>query len=324
MVLYILNNFVNRAECHRYTGIGTAVVDSDASGIAVAESSAGECNVLNVAYALVDLTRIEEVFCTAVLYLPGLVDVKNASAEAVNEAVAALKNAVIEYEPAFACLDRDRTCADLLGLPASERSHNVSVVTPVSHIVGLGNVHVAERSMTAVGRTAEHNELVIYLSREEDAVSVEGEECVLALVEFLEILCPAHTDSRLPAVSVAPCDPESVLDPYTAGIVAVLPRICLCCLGIIVDPVNTLFIDVPVDPVLGEAGMDSHISLFVVNSENACELVVAALEGNYCAVEDGVAGGEEVSRDYRVSVVSPDNVLAVCGLVLPRDIGSEG
>ena len=109
--LDVLNNFLSVAECHAYAGISAAVVDSDTSGVLVAESCAGECNVLNVANGLVDLARVDEVLAAAVLNLPGLILVENAGAEAVNEAVAALENAVVEYQPAFAGLDRDRTCA---------------------------------------------------------------------------------------------------------------------------------------------------------------------------------------------------------------------
>ena len=114
VLLNIVNYFVNCCECHAYAGVGTAVVDCDSACILVAEGSAGECNVLNVAYALIDLLRADEVFSASVLDLPRLVDVGSASREAVNEAVAAFENAVIEAEPAFRGFYRDRTCADLL------------------------------------------------------------------------------------------------------------------------------------------------------------------------------------------------------------------
>ena len=113
MLLNVINNLVNGAECHRNTGIGTAVVDCDSSRISVAESCAGEGNVLNVAYTFVILSGVEEIFSAAVLNYPGLVDIEDSCAEAVNIAVAALENAMVEYEPAFACFNRDRTCAYL-------------------------------------------------------------------------------------------------------------------------------------------------------------------------------------------------------------------
>ena len=204
MSLNVLNNFLSVAECHAYAGISAAVVDSDPAGVLVAESRAGECNVLNIADGLVYLARIDEVLTAAVLNLPGLILVENARAKAVNETVAALQNAVVEYQPALACFDRDRTCADLLGLPASVGSHNVSVLAPVNHVLGTGQIHIAERSVTRVRGTGEHHILAVDLSGEQYAVSVERQVSVLHLVEFLEVLCPAHADSRLPAVCVAP------------------------------------------------------------------------------------------------------------------------
>ena len=70
--------------------------------------------------------------------------------------------------------------------------------------------------------------------------------------------------------------------------------------------------------------MDSHISFLVVNSENACELVVAALERHHGAVEYRVAARDKVARDNGVCVITPYYVLAARGLVLPRDIGEGG
>ena len=111
--LDILNNFLSVAECHAYAGISTAVVDSDSSCISVTESSAGEGYVLNIAYTFVILSGVEEVLAAAVLNNPGLVDIEDSGAEAVNIAVAALENAMVEYEPALACFNRNRTCANL-------------------------------------------------------------------------------------------------------------------------------------------------------------------------------------------------------------------
>lgn len=285
MALYIINYCVNCCVCKCNTGISTAVVNCNSAGVCVTKCSAGEGNVLNVAYALINLARIDEVLSTSVLNLPRLVLVENTSREAVYKAVAALKNTVVEAEPALVCLDRDRTCAYLLGLPCSEGSHNVSVLAPVLHIGRLRDVHITERCMAAVGRSGEHQILVIYLSREKNTVSVEGQECVLALIEGLEIKCIANADGRLPAVSVAPCYPISVFDPANSRVIAVAPLVYF--LGRLVSLLEkySCRVDVPVNTVIGEASVQSHISLLVVNSENACKL---ALEGNYSTVEDRV------------------------------------
>ena len=77
--LYVLNNFLSVAERHAYAGVSAAVVDSDTSGVLVAESCAGECNVLNVAYALIILSGVEKVLSATILNLPGLVDVEDSS-----------------------------------------------------------------------------------------------------------------------------------------------------------------------------------------------------------------------------------------------------
>ena len=318
MRLYIFNDGINSRECHRYAGISAAVIDSYAAGICINQSSAGEGNVLNVANTLIDHLGAQQIFCAAILDLPGLILVKDAGREAVNKAVAAFKNAVIEAEPAFRGLYRDRACADLLGLPSLERPHNVSVLAPVLHIRRLGKIHITERSMAAVRRTGEHYELIIDLSREENTVSVEGQECVLALIEGLEIVGVADTDGGLPAVSVAPGHPISVFDPANAGIIAVAPLIDF--FGRLLrlnenDPVRD---DIPVDTVIGESGMELHISDLIVYAENACEL---AVKGYYCAVEDRIGSRKKVSGDYGVSIISPDNVCAALGLILPGYIG---
>ena len=139
-------------------------------------------------------------------------------------------------------------------------------------------------------------------------------------MELLEVLCPAHADSGLPAVGVAPCDPISVLYPYAAGVIAVLPGICGGSFRVVVYPFYLFGIDVPVNTVLGKSRVDSHISRLVVNSEHACEF---SLKGNHGAVEYGIAGGEQVAGDYRIGGIAPDNVLAALGSVLPWNIGNR-
>ena len=79
MLLNVVYNLVNSCECHAYAGICTTVVDSDSTCISVAECCAGECNVLNVAYALIILSGVEKVLSTTILNLPGLVDVEDGS-----------------------------------------------------------------------------------------------------------------------------------------------------------------------------------------------------------------------------------------------------
>ena len=136
-------------------------------------------------------------------------------------------------------------------------------------------------------------------------------------MELLEVLCPAHTDCRLPAVCVAPGDPVSVFNPAATGIIAVLPGVSFGCLGIVVNPFNLFFVDVPVYAVIGKTCVDSHVSFLVVNTEYACKLT---FKRNYCAVEDRVAGGKKVTGNDGVVVCTPDNIFASCRTVLPGNV----
>jgi len=205
----------------------------------------------------------------------------------------------------------------------------VSVLAPECEVRRLRNEHIAERSMTAVGGTAHHHIHTVDLSGEHNAVSVERQVGVFKLLESNEVLGDSNTDSGLPTVSVAPGNDISVLALELAysGIVAVLP---LTNLGDIALKMDSLLIDVPVDTVLGETNVELHVTLSVVNSEYACELVVALYKRNNGTVEDGVGGlsvavslldHNVVTLDDGVSVVAPYNVLAALGLVHPGDIG---
>ena len=196
----------------------------------------------------------------------------------------------------------------------------MSVLAPVLHVGGLGDVHIAEGGMTAVGGTAEHHELVIDLPGEQYAVSVEGQEGVLALIEGLEIVGVADADGGFPAVGVAPGHPVSVLDPAYAGIVAVAPLVYFLGGLVGLNEYDAVGSEIPVDAVLGEAGVELHVPCLVVNAEHARELAVI---GNYCAVEYRVGGREQVAGDYGVGVISPYNVGAALGLVLPGHIGDR-
>ena len=79
VLLNIVNYFVNCCERHAYAGVGTAVVDCDSACIGVAECGTGECYILNIAYALIVLSGVEEVLSATILNLPGLVDVEDSS-----------------------------------------------------------------------------------------------------------------------------------------------------------------------------------------------------------------------------------------------------
>src|SRR5665811_444059 len=110
----------------------------------------------------------------------------------------------IRDRPALGGLDRDRPPANLGRLPGVlDRRHHVPVLAPVGQVGTLAVEDLAERGVAVVRRSRDHGEIAAYLAREENAVSVEGQEGVLVLVEALEVLCPADSD-RGPVVAVTP------------------------------------------------------------------------------------------------------------------------
>lgn len=202
VVIEEVHNIINGCECKCGAGICAAVVDADSSGVSVNEVSAGECNCVGITNELIVLLRAEEVGSTSLENLPRLVLIEESCGEAIYIAVAGSKYTVVENEPAAIGLYRNRTCAHLSGFPALGGTHYVSVLAPECEVGRLADEHIAERSVSAVGRTAHHHVLAVDLSGEHNAVSVEGEVCVLKLCEGLEIVGVSDTDGRLPAVSV--------------------------------------------------------------------------------------------------------------------------
>ena len=79
MALYIVNNSVNSCVSKTYASVSTAVVNSDSACFSVAKCCAWECYVLNVAYALIDLSWVDKILAASVLDLPWLLLIKNAS-----------------------------------------------------------------------------------------------------------------------------------------------------------------------------------------------------------------------------------------------------
>ena len=76
--------------------------------------------------------------------------------------------------------------------------------------------------MSCVARTGEEGIASVDLAREEHPVAVVREECILYLVESLEILCPCHAYCRT-VVAVAPCDEIFVFNLAYARVVTVYP-----------------------------------------------------------------------------------------------------
>ena len=315
---HVGKQLVNGGEGHAGDGVGSTIVDGDAAGVGIGQGSARERNVRHVTGELIALFRTEDIEVASFLHDPRLLVVKKRYAEAINEAVAGVQNAVINHQPAFIGLDRNRAGADLLGLPAgvTARAEDIAVLAPIRHVRALAVEDVAERGVTGVGRTAQHCEVAVDLLREHNAVAVIRQVSVLHLIEGLEVIGIAYADRRA-VETVAPGDVVTVLNPANARVIAIfLAGYARVAAGSRLE-VDRLVVDLPVDAVIGEACEDVHLNRAVVAAENASEL---ALKRDNCGVEDAVGSGDEITRNDRVVVITPNRLIVALRLILPRDV----
>ena len=190
-----------------------------------------------------------------------------------------------QQQPALGCLDRHRSCTNLHALPGAllERggSHHVAVVTPVFQIGGLGVEYVSECRVAGVTRTGEKGELAVYLPREEDSVPVVRQEGILKLVECPEVVRPGKADCRT-VIAVAPGHVVLSVNLGHSRVVSVDP---LADFRISALETDGLGIDVPIQSVFREAGVQGHPAVLVVTSENSG---VAPFERDHGGVEYAV------------------------------------
>jgi hypothetical protein len=164
--------------------------------------------------------------------------------------------------------------------------------------------------VSCVRRTGKEGVSAVDLAREHHSVSVVWEECVLKLMECLEVLGPCHSDGRS-VVSVAPCHIVLVLDLAYSWIVAIYP---LSDLRDVAIELEGLRVELPVDSVLRESYMKGHADVCVVYAEDSC---IAVLERNYSGVEDAVGIRKEVARNHRIAGISPHNLAASFWTLFP-------
>ena len=176
------------------------------------------------------------------------------------------------------------------------------MVSPELHVGRLAVENVSESGVPGVRGAGEHGKTAVNLAGEEHAVAVVGQEGVLYLVESLEVCGPGNTDGGA-VIAVAPGDPEAVFDEGHAGVVPVDP---LAHLGIGPFKLNGVGLNVPVQAVLGEAGVEGHAAVGVVATEYACE---AVLERNHGAVEDAVGVRKEVAGNHGIGTVAPQGMI---------------
>ena len=192
----------------------------------------------------------------------------------------------------------------------------MAVAAPVFHIRAFADIDVTEGRVAGVGGTGQQLELAVDLAGEEHRVAVEGQEGVFHSGESLEIGGLGHADGSAVGI-LAPDDVIGVLHLYQARVIGVGRHEGVPCL---VDELNLFVFDVPVDGVLAAAQVDIGDAVGLLATEHAD---ISALIGHNGGVEDAGHAGDGIAADDRVFGVAPQGGGAVCGFVLPGNVGQS-
>ena len=104
-------------------------------------------------------------------------------------------------------------------------------------------------------------------------------------MKTLEIEGVANADGWS-MVAIAPGDVETVFEPNDPGVIAVLE---VAKLGVVIDPIDGLVVQLPVDAIGRKTAVEVHVAFFIVTAEYAGETVLERDDG---AIEDAVGRGE--------------------------------
>src|ERR1700689_1134020 len=99
------------AKCQAGDSVGAAIVDGEFSAGGVEKGGTGENDVWNIADAFILGLGGHQVRGGTMGYLPGFFQIQEGGGEAVYKTVAAIQDAVIDQQPAFAGFDGDGTGA---------------------------------------------------------------------------------------------------------------------------------------------------------------------------------------------------------------------
>ena len=171
--------------------------------------------------------------------------------------------------------------------------------------------------MTGVARAGKHGIIAADLAREHHAIAVVGKESVFLLIVGLKILGGGHADGGA-VEAIAPGDDVILADLAAARIVSIHK---IFELFVFLHQVEGLGIDVPMNAVLRERGVDAHFAAAVVHAEHARKL---ALIGHHGAVKDGVRAGNRVARNDGIQARAPHDFAASGRPVFPGNILKSG
>jgi len=228
----------------------------------------GEADIRHIPDTLIELLRRDEVCPTASSYLPGLILIEDSRAEGVHITIGTTEHSVVDEQPALRGLDGDRTCPDLETLPGTylkvRRRHHMAMMSPELQIRRLAVKYVTKGGMAVVTWTTQHGVATIDLTREEDAIAIKRQECILQLMEGLEVLRPRYSDGRS-MIAIAPRDIVATIDLCHARVVSIDP---LPHLGDVALEVDLIRRDVPGESILAKSHVETHPPIGVIAPED--------------------------------------------------------
>src|SRR3972149_2616338 len=155
--------------------------------------------------------------------------------------------------------------------------------------------------MSVVAGPAEHHEIAVYFSGEQNSVTVKRQKGVFQLDEGFEILCLRYGDSR-PVEVIAPGNVIRACYLHQSWVVTV--KDWLCGRTVFIEKCDNLFFNFPTNTVLASTQMQIGIPVLMVGPENADKFALIRDDGT---VKNSARIFQRVQGDYRILVISPNN-----------------
>ena len=250
----------------------------------------------------------------AAQHLPGLLQVQQGHAKAVDKSVATGQDTVIEEEPSLVGLNGNGACADLCGAPgAIERRHDVTMTAPISEIGTFAIENLPKGGVAVVAGAGEHGIVSVYFSGKQYAIAVTGQKGIFKLVKIFEIIGVGETDGRA-MIAVAPSYIIAIFDKAYPGIIAIyeMPD-----LRIVAVKSDGGWVNLPVNGILTFSGVEAHFPRFVIHTEYTTKFIA---KGDHGAVKNTVCTRDGVSWDYGILLVAPNVFTAGGRFFLPWNI----
>ena len=222
---------------------------------------------------------------------------------------------MIEKKPAFACLDRSCTAADLNRLPPFRSfSHYMTMFSPVCHIRAFTEEDIPERCMSAVRRSGKHDIVSVDLSREKNRIPVKWNKRILQSCERFEISCLCKSDR----CSVKILTPDQVICIFYFDKTRIICIFRHESLAFSINKVDLFFIKFPVKCVFASSEINKRNTVCLLSTEYSDKF---SFIWDNSTVEDSCHTLYRITVDHRVFTVTPERCSCkIFRFILPRHV----